>query len=83
MGAEVRLPMTDPAAHAAPPGPPHDTTTETHAEPGHPTADEHDDHGHATEALGPVDVSAWGAGVVGVAVALVVAVCFAWTTGAL
>ena len=83
MGAEVPLPMTDPAAATAPPGPPHDTRTETHSEPDRPNADAHDEHGHAGEALGPVDLPAWGAGVLGVAVALVVAVCFAWSTGAL
>ena len=35
----------------------------------------HDDHGHAETALGPVDWSAWGAGLVGVGLGLVVAFC--------
>jgi hypothetical protein len=40
----------------------------------------HDDHAHAEESLGPIDVAAWGAGVLGVAIGLVVAVCFALAT---
>ncbi len=40
------------------------------------TVDDHDDHGHAGEALGPIDVSAWAAGIAGVALGLVVTVCF-------
>jgi hypothetical protein len=42
---------------------------------------EHDDHAHPTEELGPVDVTAWGAGAVGVALGLVVAACLAFATG--
>ena len=89
--------MADPKD--APPGPPHDMTTETHSEPRHMAADEpmgpvhdaadhggehgHDDHAHDGEDLGPVDVCAWGAGALLVAVALVTAACFAFATGAL
>ena len=40
----------------------------------------HDDHGHVEEPLGPVDVAAWGAGVLGVAIGLAVAVCFGLAT---
>lgn len=42
------------------------------------------DHAHPGEgdALGPVDVAAWGAGAIGIAIGLVVAVCFAVATGA-
>lgn len=36
------------------------------------------DHGDA--ALGPIDAAAWGAGVVGVAIAVVIAACFALAT---
>lgn len=36
--------------------------------------------GHAEAALGPVDVAAWGAGIVGVAIAVVIAACFALAT---
>ena len=35
----------------------------------------HDDHAHPDEALGPIDVAAWGAGVLGVAVSVVIAAC--------
>jgi hypothetical protein len=91
--------MTDFAANPAPPGPPHDTPTETHAESRHVAADEHtgpvhaaadhggdhghDDHAHGAGTLGPIDAWAWGAGALGVGVALVTALCFAWSTGAI
>jgi hypothetical protein len=32
----------------------------------------HDDHGHAAEALGPIDWPMWGVGVLGVVVAIIV-----------
>ena len=41
--------------------------------------DAHGEHGHADDALGPVDVPAWGALVVGVAAGLVVVVCLLLT----
>ena len=68
----------------------------THADldtPGHPGAvghhltddhgDDHghDDHAHGEEPLGPIDVAAWGAGALGIALGVVVAVCFALATG--
>ena len=40
----------------------------------------HDDHGHDVSALGPVDTAAWGAGILGVAIAVVMAICFAMAT---
>lgn len=40
----------------------------------------HDDHAHAEEALGPIDLAAWGAGIVGVAVGVVIAGAFALAT---
>lgn len=43
----------------------------------------HDDHAHAGEVLGPVDTWAWGAGLLGIAVAAVTVVCFALATGAI
>ena len=43
----------------------------------------HDDHAHGEERLGPIDVAAWGAGVLGIALGAVVAFCFAMATGAL
>ena len=36
----------------------------------------HDDHAHGGEALGPLDVQAWGAAAVGVALGLVVFYAF-------
>lgn len=44
----------------------------------------HDDHAHAgEEALGPIDTAAWLAGVVGIAVGIVIAAAFALSTGAI
>ena len=43
----------------------------------------HDDHGHEADTLGPVDGLAWGAGAVGILLGLVVAACFALSTGAI
>jgi hypothetical protein len=42
-----------------------------------------DDHAHGSEALGPVDVQAWGALAVGIGLGLIVAICVALSTGAL
>ena len=62
------------------------STTQTSHEPSpdelaNATADGHDDrHGHGGEALGPVDVQAWGALILGVAAGLVVALCLVITT---
>lgn len=35
----------------------------------------HDEHGHGSETLGPVDVRAWGALALGIAAGLVVVLC--------
>jgi hypothetical protein len=52
-----------------------------HATDDHGDDHGHDDHAHADdEALGPVDVAAWGAGVLGVGIAIVMAFCFALAT---
>lgn len=40
----------------------------------------HDDHAHAEEPLGPIDRAAWGAGILGVVIGLVVAMCFVLAT---
>ena len=42
----------------------------------------HDDHAHGEEALGPIDVAAWGAGVVGVVAGILIAACFVMATSA-
>ena len=39
------------------------------------------EHGHDEMALGPTDIAAWGAGILGVALGLVTAFCFALSTG--
>ena len=39
-----------------------------------------DDHGHGEEALGPIDVQAWGALVLGVAAGLLVVLCLVIST---
>jgi ABC-type Zn2+ transport system substrate-binding protein/surface adhesin len=42
----------------------------------------HDDHAHGEAALGPIDVAAWAAGILGVAIAIVIAACLSLgTTG--
>lgn len=79
-----------------PPGPPAETPTHQHEEPiesahahddaataGHGDAHggAHDDHGHAAEPLGPIDLPAWGAGLVGLLVAAVTLVAIALATG--
>ena len=62
--------------------------SDEHAGPVHDAADHgadhgHDGHGHAEEALGPIDVEKWAAGVGGVAIGVLVAACFAFSTGLL
>ena len=57
-----------------------------HAAAGPAAADQADhgaDHGHAVESLGPVDWSAWAAGVAGVALGLAVVGCFVLATSVL
>ena len=80
--------MTNPKN--APPDPPYDAAIETHdeAHSDEPHSDEHapaahDEHGHDEEPLGPPDVGLWAAGIGGIAVAVVIAACFAFSTGAL
>lgn len=41
----------------------------------------HDDHAHGGAALGPLDVRAWGAAVLGIALGLVVMVAFLQAAG--
>jgi hypothetical protein len=43
----------------------------------------HDDHAHAEEPLGPIDVPIWGAGVIGVALGLAVVLAFILATNPL
>jgi hypothetical protein len=69
--------MTDPKD--APADPPHD---DEHASAEHASAG-HGEHGHGEEPLGPPDVGLWAAGIGGIGVAIVIAACFGFSTGAL
>ncbi len=44
---------------------------------------DHDEHGHESEALGPIDTQAWGAFAVGIVLGLVVAGSIAVSIGGL
>ena len=69
---------TDPHADDAPG---HAGATAHHAPDDHGDDHGHDDHAHAEEALGPIDVRAWGAGLIGVVLGLAVAAaCIVATT---
>ncbi len=51
-----------------------------HPTDAHVDAHGHDEHGDDEELLGPIDRAAWGAGVLGVVIGLVMAMCFALAT---
>lgn len=59
---------------------PGDVADEAHGPDDNGETHGHDDHAHAEEALGPVDVQAWGALIVGVAAGLLVVLCLVITT---
>jgi hypothetical protein len=59
---------------------PGDLAGEAHGPDDHGETDGHDDHAHEAEALGPVDVVAWGALALGVAAGLLVVLCLVITT---
>jgi hypothetical protein len=48
---------------------------------GHGTGHDHDEHGHAEDALGPIDWAMWTSGVLGVLFAAVMLVAFVMGTG--
>lgn len=52
-----------------------------HGTAGHEGEHGRDEHGHESEALGPLDWGAWAAGLVGVAAGLLVAAAFVLSTG--
>ena len=54
---------------------PGDIEDETHGPDDHGETHGHDDHAHDSEALGPVDVQAWGALAIGIAAGLVIVLC--------
>jgi hypothetical protein len=59
-----------------------DAMTGPHGAADHGEDHGHDDHAHGDgEALGAIDVTAWGAGAVGIAAGLVVAACMAASAG--
>jgi hypothetical protein len=51
----------------------HEPATHTAAAPDDQGGADDHGHGHGSEALGPIDVQAWGALVLGIALALIVA----------
>ncbi len=63
--------------HAALDTPGHDGAVAHHQTDDHGDEHGHDDHGHVEAPLGPIDVAAWGAGALGVALGVLVAICFA------
>ena len=59
-----------------------DAMTGPHGAGDHGEDHGHDDHAHGDgEALGPIDVTAWGAGVAGIAAGLLVAAVMAASAG--
>ena len=58
---------------------PGDVANEVHGSDDHGDTHGHDDHAHGSEALGPIDVAAWGAFAVGIAAGLVVVLCLVLT----
>jgi len=64
--------------------PGHEGAVAHHAPDDHGEEHGHDDHAHGDEEfLGPIDTVAWGAGVLGVVLGLVVALAFALSTAPL
>jgi hypothetical protein len=68
------------SSHADLDTPGHTGAVEHHLTDDHGDDHGHDDHAHGEEPLGPIDVAAWGAGVLGILLGVAVAVCFALTT---
>ena len=61
--------------------PGHDGAVAHHALDDHGDDHGHDDHAHADEpTLGPIDVRAWGAGLLGVGIGLAMTACFILAT---
>jgi hypothetical protein len=64
--------------------PGHEGAVAHHAPDDHGEDHGHDDHAHEdSDLLGPIDVIAWGAGVLGVVLGLAVALAFAMSTAAI
>ncbi|MEO5940714.1 MAG: hypothetical protein ABIZ72_07020 [Candidatus Limnocylindrales bacterium] len=62
---------------------PGDLPDESHGRDDHGETPGHDDHARGGEALGPVDVQAWGALAIGLAAGLLIALCLVITTSLL
>jgi hypothetical protein len=76
--------MSDNDSHGrVDPHQPGDIADEPHGPDDHGDTHGHDDHAHGSEALGPIDVQAWGALGIGIGLGLIVALCVAVSTGAL
>ena len=58
-----------------------DTDHGADAAAAHGTGHGHDDHGHAADTLGSINWAMWAVGLLGVLIALVMAVAFATATG--
>lgn len=70
------------ASHAGGPDQrPGDIADERHGTADHVDDRAPDDHAHGSPPLGPVDVAAWGALAVGLAMGLAVAVCLGLSAG--
>lgn len=65
----------EPAAHDL--HRPGDIEGEAHGPDDHGDGHGHDDHAHGAGALGPVDIEAWGAFLIGTALGLILAICLA------
>jgi hypothetical protein len=78
-------PLASAAEHADPAGHgiPEDHATDPYAGTAHDPAVLGAEHGHDAAPLGPIDIPAWGAGVVGIAIGAVTLLAFALSTGAL
>jgi hypothetical protein len=75
-------PSPDELAHPADHGLHHpgDLVDEAHGPDDHGETHGHDDHAHDGETLGPVDIQAWGALLIGVGAGLLIALCLVITT---
>ncbi len=63
--------------------PGHEGAVAHHALGDHGDDHGHDDHAHDAEPLGPIDMIAWGASLLGIGLGVVVAAAFAVATGAI
>ena len=55
--------------------------SDTHASTAPDSHGGHDEHGHAADTIGPIDIKMWGVGLLSVIAAVVIAACFVVATG--